>query len=51
MLQLRSSKVRDEFNLSASDNLMAPSSHMLLAVLSENEMNQLQFWYRRDGVK
>jgi hypothetical protein len=33
-----SSEVRDEFDLSASHNLAAPSTPMLLPVLSENEM-------------
>jgi hypothetical protein len=32
--------VMDEFALSASDNLVAPSLPMLLPVLSENEMKQ-----------
>jgi hypothetical protein len=32
--------VRDVFDLSASDNLIAPSSPILLPVLSENEMKQ-----------
>jgi hypothetical protein len=35
---VRSSEVTDEFILSASDNLIAPSAPMLLSVLSENEM-------------
>jgi hypothetical protein len=34
------SEVRDVFDLSASDNFIAPSSPILLSVLSENEMNQ-----------
>jgi hypothetical protein len=40
LLLLRSSEVRDVFPLSALDNLIAPSSPMLLSVLSENEMKQ-----------
>jgi hypothetical protein len=32
--------VRDEFDLSASDNLTAPSSPILFPVLGENEMKQ-----------
>jgi hypothetical protein len=40
MLQLRWSKVRDECNLSASDNSITPSSPIPLPVLSENEMKQ-----------
>jgi hypothetical protein len=35
--------VRDEFDMSASDNLMAPSSPKGLSVLSENEMKQQEF--------
>jgi hypothetical protein len=35
VLQLRSSKVRDEFDLSASNNWTAPSVLILLSVLSE----------------
>jgi hypothetical protein len=37
LLLLRSSEVSDEFDLSASDNLAAPSP-ILLSVLSEDEM-------------
>jgi hypothetical protein len=37
MLQLRSSEVRDAFDLSASNNLIAPSLPTLLTALSENE--------------
>jgi hypothetical protein len=37
MLPLRSSEVIDVFDFSAADNLIAPSSSMLLSVLSENE--------------
>jgi hypothetical protein len=33
-------EVRDEFDLSASDNLITPSLPMALSVLSENEMKQ-----------
>jgi hypothetical protein len=32
--------VRDEFDLSASDNLMAPSVPISFSVLSEDEMKQ-----------
>jgi hypothetical protein len=32
--------VRDEFDLSASDNLTAPSGPIPLPVLSENQMKQ-----------
>jgi hypothetical protein len=42
--------VSDEFDLSASANLIAPSSPMLFSVLSEYEMNQ-QVCYRSDRVK
>jgi hypothetical protein len=35
---MRFVEVREEFDLSASDNLMAPSSPILLSVVSENEM-------------
>jgi hypothetical protein len=38
-LLARQSSVIDEFDLSASDNLITPSLPMLLAELSENEMN------------
>jgi hypothetical protein len=40
LLQLRSSEVRDVFDLSASDNSITPSVPTLLPVLSENEMKQ-----------
>jgi hypothetical protein len=40
-LQLRSSEVRDVFDLSASDNAAAPSSRIRLAVLSENETSKI----------
>jgi hypothetical protein len=40
LLQLRSSEVRVEFDLSASANLMAPSEPMQLPVFSENEKKQ-----------
>jgi hypothetical protein len=40
-------EAREEFDLSASDNLMAPSAPILLAVLSENEMKQ-QLIYMQD---
>jgi hypothetical protein len=39
-LLLRSSEVRVEFDLSASDNLAAPAVPISLPVLSENEMKQ-----------
>jgi hypothetical protein len=35
-----SNEVRDEFDLSASDNLMAPTAPRLSSVLSENQMKQ-----------
>jgi hypothetical protein len=38
MLLLRLSEVRVEFNMSTSDNLIAPSLLILLPVLSENHM-------------
>jgi hypothetical protein len=38
LLPLRSSEARDEFDLSASDNLIAPSLPILFSVLSENDM-------------
>jgi hypothetical protein len=41
LLQLRSSKVREIFDLSASDNMSIPSAPILLSVLSENVMKQL----------
>jgi hypothetical protein len=44
------SEARDEFDLSASNNLIAPSVPILFAVLSENEVKQ-QVYYRRDQVK
>jgi hypothetical protein len=40
LLLKRLSEVRDVFSLSASDNLIAPSSPILLPVLNENEMKQ-----------
>jgi hypothetical protein len=40
VLLLRLSKVSDVFDLSASDNWMAPSLPILLPVLSENEMKR-----------
>jgi hypothetical protein len=40
LLQSKSSKVRDVFDLSASDNLIAPAVPILLSVLSENEMKK-----------
>jgi hypothetical protein len=40
VLLLKLSEARDVFDLSASDNLAAPSGPILLPVLSENEMNQ-----------
>jgi hypothetical protein len=43
VLQLRSSEVRDVFDLSASDNLITPSSPILCAVVSENEMKLKQY--------
>ena len=49
MLPPRLSAVRDEFDLSASANLLTPSMPTLLAVLSEEEMKQQI--YRKDGVK
>ena len=48
---MRSSEARHEFDLSASDNLMAPSLPILLSVLRENEMKQqvcyIEFCERR----
>jgi hypothetical protein len=38
MLLVRSSGVRDKFDLSTADNIATPSIPMLLSVLSENEM-------------
>jgi hypothetical protein len=47
--------VREVFDLSASDNLTAPSLPILLAVLSENEMKEVQMkqqvGYRKDRAK
>jgi hypothetical protein len=40
MLLLSGSDMRDEFDLSASDNLMAPAVQMSVSILSENEMKQ-----------
>jgi hypothetical protein len=40
MLPAILSAVRDEFNMSTSDNLIAPSSLKLLPVLSENRTKQ-----------
>jgi hypothetical protein len=40
MIPLRESEVREVFDLSASDNLAAPSKPILLSVLSEKEMKQ-----------
>jgi hypothetical protein len=38
LLRLRESDVRVVFDLSASDNLMAPSLPILLSAVSENEI-------------
>jgi hypothetical protein len=46
MLPVRLSEVSVVFDLSASDNLMTPSSPMLLSELSEHEMKQ-QICYQR----
>jgi hypothetical protein len=48
-LQLRSSSVRDEFDLSASTNLKAPSS----ILFPDEEVNKfhIKFNYSRDRVK
>jgi hypothetical protein len=49
-LQLRSSLVRDEFDLSASDSLMTPSSPILLSVLSESgRNNEILLWRLRNN--
>jgi hypothetical protein len=40
MLLARLSAVRDVFDSSAADNLITPSSPILLSVYSENEMEQ-----------
>jgi hypothetical protein len=45
LLQLRLRCVRDEFDLSASDNLTTPLKPIEIPVLSENEMKQ-QACYR-----
>jgi hypothetical protein len=37
---MRSRNVRDEFDMSASDNLVTPSLPMQSSVLSVNEMKQ-----------
>jgi hypothetical protein len=51
MLQLRQREVRDEFDLSASANLMAPSLPILLPVLSENQMKQQAVLLRSSSVR
>jgi hypothetical protein len=43
--------VRDEFDLSASDNLVAPSVLMRFPVLSENEMKQQLLQLRPSEVR
>jgi hypothetical protein len=40
LLPWRLSEVREEFDLSASDNLIAPSESILLSVFSENQMKE-----------
>jgi hypothetical protein len=50
MLLRSESCMRDEFDLSASDNSVAPEIQILLSVLSENEMKQ-QVCYSREPVK
>jgi hypothetical protein len=40
VLLLRLREARDEFDLSASDNLVSPSSPISFTVLCENEMKQ-----------
>jgi hypothetical protein len=49
MLQSRSSSVRVEFDLSASDNLVTPSSPIILTILGEN--GSIRFCYGQDRVK
>jgi hypothetical protein len=49
-LRCRSSEVRDDLNLSASDSLFASSIPILLSISSENEMRQ-QGLYSRDRGK
>jgi hypothetical protein len=51
LLQLRSSAVRDEFDLSTSDNLIAPSTPTLLPVLSQNETKQQMLLLRLSDAK
>jgi hypothetical protein len=41
MLLPRSRYVRDEFDLSASNNLIAPSPPSVVSVLNENKMKQI----------
>jgi hypothetical protein len=43
--------VREEFDLSASDNLMTPSLPSLFAVLSENQMKQQNLPLRLRDVR
>jgi hypothetical protein len=50
MLPMRISALRVEFDLSASDNLIAPSLPILLPARNENEMKQLG-WYSQHGEK
>jgi hypothetical protein len=50
MLLPRWSVARDVFDLSASDNFIAPSSPMLFSVLSENEMKQQIYYLRLSSV-
>jgi hypothetical protein len=47
---VRTSEARDEFDLSASDNLIAPSLPIKFTVLSKNEMKN-RVGYLQDRVQ
>jgi hypothetical protein len=49
-LPLRSSEMRDEDDMSASDSLIAPSSPILFPAWSENEL-MLQLYYGEAEVQ
>jgi hypothetical protein len=51
LLPLRSSEERDVFDMSALANLMAPSSPILLPVLSEDEQNNQFVTGEIEGIK